>query len=172
MTFKLDTLFDIPGKSYLDTNDLSLLSQYVGSIPERIATYRTLRDQEVAIVQPVADALQQIPNQPEALVERCVRHGLMVLRYAAMAMLLDNDDFVVERLEGWLPEMVKAYETQAIDQQFFQLMQTQLAKVLTPLQLNLLKPGLAKAQALMLDARPARSESPRETALDALASLL
>jgi hypothetical protein len=153
MTFKLDALFDAPDKQYLDANDLSILSQYVSSIPDRMAVYRTLRDQEIPIMQPIADALQQQGGHPEPMVERSVRNGLMVLRYAAMAMLLDDSGFVEERLQGWLPEMVKAYETQTIDQQLFQLLQQQLGKVFSPAQLNLLKPSLEKAQSLMLNQR-------------------
>jgi hypothetical protein len=153
MTFKLDALFDAPDKQYLDASDLSTLSQYVSSIPDRMAVYRTLRDQEIAIMQPIADALQQQGGHPEALVEHSVRNGLMVLRYAAMAMLLDNEGFVEDRLQGWLPEMVKAYETQAVDQQLFQLLQVQLGKVFSPPQLNLLKPSIEKAQSLMFNQR-------------------
>ena len=164
MTFKLDALFNDPEKTYLDTNDLTLLSQYVSSIPERIAVYRVLRDQELAIMQPIADALLQRSGEPEAKVERSVRNGLMVLRYVAMAMLLDDSDFVEGRLRGWLPEMVKAHETQPLDQLLFQLLDQQLPKVLTPAQINLLRPGLAKAKNLVLGTS--------EAAADPLASLL
>jgi hypothetical protein len=153
MTFKLDALFESPDKRYLDTNDLSVLSQYVSSIPERVSVYRTVRDQEVTIMQAVADTLQQQTNQPEALVERSIRNGLMVLRYVAMAMLLDDQGFIEERLRGWLPEIVKAYETQTIDRQLFQLLEQKLATVLTQPQLHLIKPMLAQAQAIMLDTR-------------------
>lgn len=153
MTFKLDALFESPDKRYLDTNDLNVLSQYISSIPERVTVYRTLRDQEVPIMQGVADALQQQSNQPEALVERSVRNGLMVLRYVAMAMLLDDQAFVEERLRGWLPEIVKAYETQTVDRTLFQLLEQKLATVLTPAQMSLLKPNLDKAQAIMFETR-------------------
>lgn len=171
MTFKLDSLFESADKPYLDANDLTLLSQYVSSIPERIAVYRTLRDQEVAIMQPIADALAQRTQEPEAKVERSVRNGLMVLRYVAMAMLLDDNAFVQGRLQGWLPEIVQAHETQALDQQLFQLLDQQLAKVLTPAQINLLKPGLTKARDLLLGTAGAASPAPVED-LDPLASLL
>ncbi len=153
MTFKLDALFDSPEKRYLDANDLNLLSQYVSSIPERVTVYRTLRDQEVAIMQEVANALQQQSGQPDALVERSIRNGLMVMRYVAMAMLLDDQAFVEERLRGWLPEIVKAYETQALDRQLFQLLSQKLAAVLTPAQMSLLKPSLEKAQAIIFETR-------------------
>jgi len=153
MTFKLDALFESPDKRYLDANDLSILSQYVSSIPERVRVYRTVRDQQVTIMQAVADTLQQQTNQPEDLVERSIRNGLMVLRYVAMAMLLDDQGFIEERLRGWLPEIVKAYETQAIDRQLFQLLEQKLAAVLTQPQLHLMKPMLDQAQAIMLDTR-------------------
>jgi hypothetical protein len=153
MTFKLDALFEAPDKRYLDTNELNVLSQYVSSIPERVNVYRIVRDQEVAIMQAVADTLQQQASQPEALVERSVRNGLMVLRYVAMAMLLDDQGFVEERLRDWLPEIVKAYETQALDGQLLQLLEQNLATVLSPPQLHLLKPMLEQARAIMLDTR-------------------
>ncbi|MGB3137334.1 MAG: hypothetical protein WBG38_17430 [Nodosilinea sp.] len=153
MTFKLQALFNSPDQQYLSSDELSTLSQYVSSIPERMVVYRTLRDQEIAIMQPIADALQHQAGHPEALVERSIRNGLMVLRYAAMAMLLDDEGFVENRLQGWLPEMVKAYETQAVDQQLFQLLKRQLSKVFSQAQLSLLKPSLEKAQSLMLNTR-------------------
>lgn len=153
MTFKLDALFESPDKRYLDASDLNVLSQYVSSIPERVAVYRTLRDQEAGIMQAVADTLQQQGNQSEALVERSIRNGLMVLRYVAMAMLLDDQAFVEERLRGWLPEIVKAYETQALDKQLFQLLEQKLATAMSPAQLSLLKPNLDKAQAIMFETR-------------------
>jgi hypothetical protein len=153
MTFKLDALFDAPDKRYLDANDLNVLSQYVSSIPERVNVYRILRDQEVTVMQSVADTLQQQANPSEAALERSLRNGLMVMRYVAMAMLLDDQAFVEERLRGWLPEIVKAYETQALDRQLFQLLEQKLAAVLSPAQMSLLKPSLAKAQAMMFKTR-------------------
>lgn len=154
MNRKLDALFNEPEKRYLDGKDLSILSQYVSSLPERMTVYRSLRDQELAIMQPVADALQQqMPDASEAAIEQSVRHALMILRYAAMAMLIDDDVFVDDRLKGWLPEIVKAYGTQAVHQRLFQLLQQQLNQSLTPAQISLLKPGLSKVQALLMNTR-------------------
>lgn len=154
MNPKLDALFDEPEQRYLNADELSVLSQYVSSIPERMKAYRLLRDQEVALMQPIADALvQQMPEASEAALERSVRNGLLILRYAAMAMLMDDAVFVENRLRGWLPEMVKAYNTQAIDQKLFDLLNQRLAQALPPQQMSLLKPGLEKAQALLKNAK-------------------
>lgn len=150
MNPKLDALFNEPEKRYLNADELSVLSQYVSSIPERMKVYRLLRDQEVTLLQPVADALQQqMPELTEAVLERSVRNGLLILRYAAMAMLMDDEQFVDNRLQGWLPEIAKAYNTQAVDQKLFEFLSQRLAQTLPPQQMSLLKPCLAKAQALL-----------------------
>lgn len=154
MNPKLDALFNEPEKRYLNADELSVLSQYVSSIPERMKVYRLLRDQEVALLQPVADALQQqMPDASEAVLERSVRSGLLILRYAAMAMLMDDEQFVDNRLQGWLPEIAKAYNTQAVDQKLFEILTQRLAQALPPQQMSLLKPCLAKAQALLSSSR-------------------
>ncbi|MBD0269676.1 MAG: hypothetical protein ICV77_15455 [Cyanobacteria bacterium Co-bin8] len=116
--------------------------------------YRLLRDQEVALMQPVADSLQQqMPDVPEATLEFSVRSGLLVLRYAAMAMLMDDEVFVEERLRGWLPEMVKAYNTEAVDQKLFEALAQRLSQTLPPQQMSLLKPCLEKAKSLLKSVR-------------------
>ncbi|HEY9763756.1 MAG TPA: hypothetical protein V6D07_14585 [Trichocoleus sp.] len=154
MNPKLDALFDEPEKRYLNADELSVLSQYVSSIPERMKAYRLIRDQEIALMQPVADTLQQqMPNASEALLERSVRNGLLILRYAAMAMLVDDEAFMDQRLQGWLPEMAKAYNTQAIDQKLLEIMISRLSQALPPQQMSLLKPSLAKAQAILKNSR-------------------
>jgi hypothetical protein len=149
MTFKPDSLMNSSAQSYLDPNELTALSQYISSIPERIAVYRTLRDQEIAIMQPVADALQQHTQASDARLEQSLCHGLMVMRHVAMAMLLDDNHLVEERLKGWLPDIVNVHDTQNLDQQLFQLLDQQLGRVFNPSQLSLLKPSLAQAQALI-----------------------
>ncbi len=149
MTFKLDSLVNSSGQSYLEPSELTTLSQYVSSIPERLAVYRILRDQEIAIMQPIANALQQHAQAPAAKLEQSLRHGLMVMRHIAMAMLLDDSQFLEQRLKGWLPDIVNSHDTQALDRQLFQLLDQQLGRVLTPAQLHLLKPGLAQVEALI-----------------------
>lgn len=161
MNPKLDALFQEPEKRYLNAEELSVLSQYVSSIPERMKVYRQLRDQEVALLQPIADALQQqMPEAPEATLEQSIRNGLLTLRYVAMAMLMDDEGFVEERLRGWLPEIVKAYNTQATDQKFFELLNQRLAQMLSPQQMSLLKPGLGKALTLLKNSQATLEDSP------------
>ncbi|MEB3268996.1 MAG: hypothetical protein VKJ09_10695, partial [Leptolyngbya sp.] len=125
----LNALFDEPEKRYLDTDELNLLSHYVGSLPERITVYRQLRNDELTIMQAVADALQmQFAQASEDLLKRTLQNGMLALRYAAMALLMDDPAFVTKRLQTWLPEMVAAYGTRPMDEALHQLLEQQLTR--------------------------------------------
>lgn len=154
MNSKLEALFNEPEKRYLNSNELGALSQYISSVPERLNVYRQLRDKEVQLLQPVVDTIQQqMPDVAESTLERSVQNMMLILRYSAMAMLVDDLEFMDKRLQGWLPEMVKAFGTQTINQKLFELLNQKLAQALSPQQLNLLKPNLDRAQALMNSSR-------------------
>ncbi|MEM9005617.1 MAG: hypothetical protein AAGE59_19095 [Cyanobacteria bacterium P01_F01_bin.86] len=150
MNPQLETLFREPEKAYLRPDELNALSHFVSSLPERINFYRRLRSEELSLMQAVADALeQQFPQESEARLLRSVQNGILLLRCAAMAMLIDNPDFVTRRLGTWLPEMVAAYETQALDNTLYQLIKQHLSERFTTSQTTLLFPGINAAQAFL-----------------------
>jgi hypothetical protein len=147
----IDTLFDEAEKRYLKPEELEVLSHYVDSLPERLETYRRLRDTEVEVMQHVADQLQAaLPNERQADLERSLKNALLMLRYCAMAMLLNDDSLVQERLLGWLETSVQVYKTYTIDSTLYRMLNQRLSQTLTPSQLNLLKPPLALAQSSLL----------------------
>ncbi|WP_204139342.1 hypothetical protein [Halomicronema sp. CCY15110] len=150
MNPKLEALFDEPEKGYLQADELNALSQFVSSLPERISFYQRLRNEEVTLMQSVADALQQqFPQESEAKLKRSIQNGILMVRYAAMAMLTDDIDMVTKRLESWLPEIVEAYDTKAIDIALYQLIKTQFAGRFSSTQMALLIPGLDAAERLI-----------------------
>ena len=150
MNPKLEALFDEPEKAYLQPDELNALSQFVSSLPERINFYRRLRNEEITLMQAVADALQkQFPQESEEQLKRSLQNGILAVRYAAMAMLTDDADLVAKRLEAWLPDMVAAYGTQAIDQALYQLIRQQFAGRFSPAQMAFLTPGLEVVQRLV-----------------------
>lgn len=160
MNSKLEALFEQPEKRYLNAADLSILSQYVSSIPERLKVYRLLRDQEVVLLQPVADLLQQQqPDLSATVLERSLRNGLLVLRYAALAMLMDDPAYVSARLQSWLPEMIQSYDSQAVDLALCELLSQRLAQLLLLPQFNLLRPSLEQAKSLIARCDPALKPS-------------
>ena len=151
MNAKLEALFNQPERRYLSTAELNQLSQYANSLPERLKVYRQLRDQEIAIMQPVADALEtQLPQAPIETIEQCIKRALMVLRYCAMAMLLDDAALVEQRLQGWRPLRADVYNTQAVDQVLYPLLNQRLTEVFAPPQIHLLRPALECGSSLVV----------------------
>ncbi|MDI9638139.1 hypothetical protein QQ054_35255 [Oscillatoria amoena NRMC-F 0135] len=148
---KLETLFEEAENRYLKPEELNVLSQYVESLPERLEVYRQIRDREIDIMQTVADRLTaQFPQESKETLERSIKNALLMLRYCAMAMLLNDEAFVKERLLGWLAQSIQTYKTQPIDSALYKLLNQQLAQSLTAKQINLLKPALVLAQTSLL----------------------
>ncbi len=147
----LETLFDEAENRYLKPEELKLLSQYVESLPQRMETYRLLRDQEIELMQQVADQLQvALPQEKTEVLERSIKNALLMLRYCAMAMLLNDDTFVAERLLGWLSRTIQAYDSQKIDATLYRLLNQRLTQVFNPQQMSLLSPPLLLAQKSLL----------------------
>jgi hypothetical protein len=151
MQSNLEALFYEAENRYLKAEELQLLNQYVGSLPNRIDVYRTLRDREIDVMQWVADQIQAtMPNEKVETLERSIKNALLVLRYCAMGMLLNDETFVQGKLQGWLTQTMRVFNTQAVDNALYQLLDRRLAEVMTPQQTGLLSPHLARAKAVLL----------------------
>lgn len=152
---KIDTLFDEAENRYLKPEELGVISQFVESLPERMETYRIVRDRELEIMQPVADQLQaQLPQENVQLLERSIKNALLTLRYCAMGMLMNDETLLKERLLNWLGQSLEVYDTRAVDTVVFRLLGQRLSQVLTPKQLSLLNPMLTLAQTTLLKQEP------------------
>ena len=150
MNPKLEAFFKEPEKAYLQPDELNVLSQFVSSLPERINFYRRLRNEELTLLQTVADSLQQqFPHESEDRLKSSLQNGILALRCAAMAMLIDDPTFVTRRLASWLPDITSAYETQAIDDALYRLLKQQFSARFTHQQMALLSPGIEAAHALL-----------------------
>lgn len=150
MDSQLEAIFDDAESRYLKQEELELLSQYVDSLPIRLNAYRTLRDRELEIMQPVADQLQaQLPNEKIENLERALKTALLTLRYCAMGLLLNDQAFVRDRLISWLGGTMRLYNIRSINTVLYRLVQQHLSQVLSPQELNLLTPYLTLAETLM-----------------------
>lgn len=146
---QIEELFD-DAERYLKSDELRLVAQYVSSVPERLAAYRTLRDCEIEVMQAVADQLQaELPHESEALLEASVTDALLMLRHCALAMLLDEEAILQERFLSWVRPTVEAYSRQAIDSRLHQLLNQRLQQVMGQ-QMALLSPLLLSTQAALL----------------------
>ena len=128
---------------------MSSLGQYVGSLADRIRAYRQLREWEVNLVQELVDRLPAELKENKGSLEQSIKQTVLILRYAALGMLVDDVNLGRRRLEGWLPTMVSVYQTQAIDTLLQRSLNQQLPRILTDSQFALLKPALESAQQLL-----------------------
>lgn len=138
-----------PDKGYLSAKELSSLGQYVGSLADRVRAYRQLREWEVNLVQELVDRLPAELKENTSSLEQSIKQTVLILRYAALGMLVDDVNLGRRRLEGWLPTMVSVYQTQAIDALLQRSLNQQLPRLLTDSQFDLLKPALESAQQLL-----------------------
>jgi len=155
---QIESMFDEAENRYLNPDELGTLNQYVESLPTRLETYRYVRDHEVAMMQTVADQLEsQFPRESSVTLERCLKNALLVLRYSAMGMLLNDDNFLQHRLMHWLEGTAKAYQTEAVDTALYTLLNQQLASALSPAQVQLLTSHLKLAEGVLVSQRHAHA---------------
>ena len=138
-----------PDRSYLTAQELNNLGQYVGSLADRVRAYRQLREWEVNLIQELVDRLPAELKENTSSLEQSIKQTILILRYAALGMLVDDVNLGRRRLEGWLPTMVQVYQTQAIDLLLQRSLNQQLPRLLTDSQFALLKPALESAQNLL-----------------------
>jgi hypothetical protein len=155
MHLQIQEIFDNAENRYLKPEELTVITQYVDSLPERLELYRSLRDREIEIMQWVVDQLQaEMPQEPPEIIERSVKNALLMLRYCGMGMLLDDETLVQERFLNWVSQGIKVYNTEKIDTCLYQLLNQRLQTVLGAQQMKFLSPLLITAQTALLPTEP------------------
>ncbi|MBC6422583.1 MAG: hypothetical protein GDA43_15405 [Hormoscilla sp. SP5CHS1] len=149
---KLEAIFNEAESRYLKPEELKIISQYVESLPSRLETYQQLRDKELEIMQAVASQLEtQLPQAKTSELERSLKNAMLMLRYCGIAMLLNDESFVKERLRGWLDVIVETYNSSEIETKLYRLLWQQLSQVMSKEQLGLLKPSLTMAKEILIN---------------------
>ncbi|MGY6530434.1 MAG: phycobilisome protein [Cyanobacterium sp.] len=133
--------------NYLQRDDLETFSNCINSLQSKMEVYRLLRDREIEIFQIVADKLvAKFSDSQEKALETSLQHWLLITRYSAMAMLLNNPEFLERRLLEWLTDIVQARESQSIDSAVHSLLVAELKNFLNASQMNDLEPFLNQAK--------------------------
>jgi hypothetical protein len=132
---------------YLQPQEIKVFKHYADSLGQRLETYKHLRDREIDIFQPIADRLSDtFPQVKEELLTRALKHWLAIMRYCAMAMLLNNPEFLQHRLLEWLSPQIEAYQLEEIESKLYEFLEISLQRLLSQKQLALLQPFLSQAQ--------------------------
>ncbi|MGB5637021.1 MAG: phycobilisome protein [Waterburya sp.] len=136
---------------YLKKTEVMVFQHYAVTLVKRLETYECLRDQEITIFQPIAEELvRAYPEENPQLLEKALKHWLAVMRYCAMAMLLNNPEYLERRILEWLTEMVQAHQMQSVENTIYDLLLSRLQQRLSQEQLALLKPFLEQSQTTLL----------------------
>jgi len=139
----IETLFHDAESRYLKPDAIVEVSQYMSSLRERTSLYRTIRDQEITWMQPIADELEQcFPTEQVDRLENSLRNAMLSLRHCAMAMLMDDLIYLEVHFLTWFEESIKIHGTLAIDSHIHSALLEQLSQVLNTSQMRLLTPFL------------------------------
>lgn len=148
---EIEELLDRAENRFLKTEEITAFKRHVANLAQRLKIYEFLREKETSIFQPVANKLQEtFPNEQQENLERSLKHWLLVLRYCGMAMLLNDRNFLEQRLQEWLSGIVNAHETQKIEAAVCHLLQTRIKEILSDQARAILQPFLDDAQSMLV----------------------
>jgi Phycobilisome protein len=128
---------------YATDEELQFLQNYLESYSLRLQTYQRLHELESTIMQQVYDQLrsqepEMFRRNTEDLSAIWKRDTLRVLRYSAVALLLDDPETLRESLLYWMQSLMRAFKMQRNCQVTYEVMQKVVKESLTPPQAHLL----------------------------------
>ncbi|CAD5933282.1 hypothetical protein PCC9214_01433 [Planktothrix tepida] len=158
MQAELNELLVQAENRYLQTEELVGFKSYAETLAQRLKIYEFLRDREIVIFQPIADQIpSQFPHEKEERLEQILQQWILILRHSAMAMLLNDSEYLQQRVIEWLSGLVHAHNTQSIDTQIYQLLMARLNELLSPKATVFLQPFLEQVKTGLLESGAEKS---------------
>lgn len=153
---ELEQLLYLAEDRYLQPGDIKVFRDNMATLARALTVYEQLREQEITIFQSIADQLVS-SGQPasDSQLELVLQHWIAILRYVAMAALLCNPAYLERRLLEWLTDVVRVYQLEALNQQVYDLLQTELVNTLASHDVALLQPYLTQVQTTLASSQPA-----------------
>lgn len=151
---ELLSLLETAEQRYLQPKEVELYRRHAASLNRRLQTYEFLREEETKIFQGVADRLvAALPNESQENLERCLKYWLLIFRYSATAMLLNDPSYLQTRLEDWLKGLLETYETHNIDVKLYELLMADLKQTLPKEHIRLFEPIFQKVPEMVIENR-------------------
>lgn len=155
---ELLSLLETAEQRYLEPKEIELYRRHAASLNRRLQTYEMLREQETTIFQAIADKLvKALPNESQENLERCLKYWLLIVRYSATAMLINDLSYLQNRLQDWVKGLLETYETYQIDVQVYDLLMQELNNYLSQDDIRLLDPVIQKAKDLIISNQTSNS---------------
>jgi hypothetical protein len=137
---KIQELINQAQDRYLATDELGLMESYISSLPERLKLYKLIRDREIDL----------LPNVTDADLETGIKNLILVLRYSSMAMLLNDENFLKQRLLNWLEGIMSMRDMRRLNETLYKLLNQGLRQQFSPPQLALIQPLITAAQVTLI----------------------
>ena len=148
---KIQELINQAQDRYLVSDELGLMEGYISSLPDRLKLYKLIRDREIEILQSVADQVPaELPNVTDEDLESGIKNLILVLRYSSMAMLLNDENFLKQRLLNWLEGIMSMRDMRRLNEILYKLLNQGLKKQLSSAQLALIQPLITAAQVTLI----------------------
>ena len=132
---------------YASDEELEFIGDYVQSFELRVQTYQKLQVAEAAIVQQVEAKMRSRDSNlfrsgNDDISAKWKRDTVRVLRYSAVAMLMNDPETLCERFLFWFQTIMKAFNAQKSCNVTYEAMQEVVKQHLTPVQANVFCPIL------------------------------
>ena len=148
---KIQELISQAQDRYLVTDELDLMESYISSLPDRLKLYKLIRDREINILQEVADQVpKEMPNVTVEDLEMGIKNLILVLRYCSMAMLLNDQNFLKQRLLNWLEGIMSMRDMRRLNETLYKLLNQGLRQHFSPTQLDMFQPLITAAQVTLI----------------------
>ncbi len=156
----IETLFHDAESRYLKPDGVAEVTQYISSLKERTSLYRTIRDQEITWMQPIADELEEyFPTEQVVRLENSLRNSMLSLRHCSMAMLTDDPTYLDVHFLNWFQESIKIHGTLDLDSHLHSALRKQLSQVLSTSQMRILMPFLRQIESSFKPEAPINDDS-------------
>ncbi|VXD18921.1 conserved hypothetical protein [Planktothrix serta PCC 8927] len=130
---------------YATPEELDFLRSYLETFKYRVSAYQKIKKNESVIIDQIQDKLLQ--QNPEIFIQGSVDFTskwrldtIRVLRYSALALLIDDPDYLRERLLVWFATILQAFKVQNLTQLTYQGMSDVIESYLTPEENDLFLP--------------------------------
>ncbi|MGQ9837702.1 MAG: phycobilisome protein [Cyanobacteriota bacterium] len=149
-----DLLQNTEGR-YLCPDELRSLRDYVEGIPKRVRIYQVLQSKENELLDQVIEkfrpTLPNLTRRHGALAwERCRRDLSMVWRYCCMAMLLNDEDYLRDKLLYWMETILKSFKMRDECKPAYKLMIDSLTSIFGSQESEMIRPYLILAKTMLV----------------------
>jgi Phycobilisome protein len=130
---------------YATPEELDFLKSYFQTFKYRISAYQKIKKNESVIINQIQEKLEKI--NPDIFIQGSLNlkskwrlDTIRVLRYSAMALLIDDPEYLQQRLLIWFSTILQAFKVQDLTQLTCQTMSNVIKGYLTPEENNLFLP--------------------------------